>query len=286
MHPLCHTPLRGSDYHRTGHGSAQPLVSVTVGPAHKQPTVKEWPLAGHSVNCQWNGGRWVKNEVRGRFRPSPTPPPHSSPPDLGPVGELGGSRNKLGAVSCMAPESSPGPPTGWIEALRRWRTSPPSLSLWLGRNASLPGLQSVGPTYPLPTHLPCHLGWPKKPEGPVGSWAPGSLSYDSWTVSGDLSLRELPTEICLLFSRTGNSERESCALGPCSFLSENNVCLGEIYRNMVTWPWPDLKNKGSDTKKFATTNHVPPSPFLVKGFPESFWNLGFLRSPVSLHVPQ
>ena len=39
---------------------------------------------------------------------------------------------------------------------------------------------------------------------------------------------------------------------------------------MVTWPWPDLKNKGSDTNKFATTNHVPLSPFLEKGFPESF----------------
>ena len=44
--------------------------------------------------------------------------------------------------------------------------------------------------------------------------------------------------------------------------TENNVHLVEVYRNMDTWSWPDLKNKGSDTKKFATTNHAHPSPFL------------------------
>ena len=31
--------------------------------------------------------------------------------------------------------------------------------------------------------------------------------------------------------------------------------------------WPDLRNKGSDTKKFVT---APPSPFLGKAFAESF----------------
>ena len=47
-------------------------------------------------------------------------------------------------------------------------------------------------------------------------------------------------------------------------------CLVEVYRSIVTWLWPDLKNKGSDMEKFATTNQGPPSPFLEKGFAESF----------------
>ena len=131
--------------------------------------------------------------------------------------------------------------------------------------------------------------------GPVGSWAPGSLGDDGWAGSGDLALREPPAEICLfsqawalaggpslgagwtlrgrvtgpcrdplLLARTWTSAGESCALGPCPFLvrTESNICLVEIYRNVVTWPWPDLKSKGSDTKKSATTNHTRPSPFL------------------------
>ena len=38
-----------------------------------------------------------------------------------------------------------------------------------------------------------------------------------------------------------------------------------------------LKNKGSDTRKFAATNHVPPSPFQEKGFVESFWGVGWFQ---------
>ncbi|XDA77125.1 hypothetical protein R6Z07F_007268 [Ovis aries] len=40
------------------------------------------------------------------------------------------------------------------------------------------------------------------------SWVPGagSLSDDSWAGSGDLALRELPTELCLLSARTWTSE--------------------------------------------------------------------------------
>ena len=40
-------------------------------------------------------------------------------------------------------------------------------------------------------------------QGPLGSWVPGSLIDDGWARSGDLSLRELPAEICLLSARTG-----------------------------------------------------------------------------------
>ena len=47
----------------------------------------------------------------------------------------------------------------------------------------------------------------------------------------------------------------------------------EVYRNTLSQPWPDLKNKRSDTKRFSTTNHTPPLPFLERGFAESFWGL-------------
>ena len=50
-----------------------------------------------------------------------------------------------------------------------------------------------------PTHV--WVAWGAK--GLVGSWAPCFLSDESWTRSGDLSLREPPTEICFLLARTG-----------------------------------------------------------------------------------
>ena len=52
--------------------------------------------------------------------------------------------------------------------------------------------------------------------------------------------------------------------------TEKNICSVEAYGSIVTWLWPDLKDKGSDTEKFATTNQGPPSPLLEKGFAESF----------------
>ena len=56
-------------------------------------------------------------------------------------------------------------------------------------------------------------------------------------------------------------------LGTLPFLvrTENNIHLVEIFRNIVTWPWPDLENKGSDTQKSVTANHAHPSPFPFKG---------------------
>ena len=51
------------------------------------------------------------------------------------------------------------------------------------------------------------LWWPEEREDQLG-WAPVSLSNDSWAESGDLALRELPTDICLLFARTGTLEGE------------------------------------------------------------------------------
>ena len=74
---------------------------------------------------------------------------------------------------------------------------------------------------------------------------------------------------CASSARTWTSEGPSGPWPSCQ--TGNNICLVEIYRNIIPWPWLNLQNKGSDTKKFATVNHTPLSPFLEKGFAESFW---------------
>ena len=49
--PLPHpTRLPGNSFCRAINGPAQSLVGAAVGPAHKQPTVKERPLVRHSAN--------------------------------------------------------------------------------------------------------------------------------------------------------------------------------------------------------------------------------------------
>ena len=206
---------------------------------------------------QWwqSDGRQVESEVRGQSWPSPQDlPAHQAWAD----GWAGDPGNRLGVVSCRAPEPLPKLPTGWTQALRQQWNIPP-LGLWdliteavhLGHSLRdlprcLAGLRSLRSSWVL---------------------GRGSFSDDGWAVSGDLTFQELPIEICLLLARTGHPEGESYTWEPCPFLSEqNSICLGEIYRNIITWPWPDLKNKGSDT--LLTTNHVPP-PFLGKGFAES-----------------
>ena len=84
--------------------------------------------------------------------------------------------------------------------------------------------------------------WEPGPEG-AATWALCPLSRD-WDLGG--------WKLCL---------------GTLLFLvrTENTVHLVKIYRNIITWPRPDLKNKESDTEKSATTNHAHPSPFAFKG---------------------
>ena len=53
-------------------------------------------------------------------------------------------------------------------------------------------------------------------------WSLGFLSDDSWTGSGG-PLREPPAEICHFLARTETLEGESCALGPCPFLSGQRI---------------------------------------------------------------
>ena len=78
--------------------------------------------------------------MRSRSQPSPWGPP-------GPLASgqrvSWGPRDRLRAVSCRAPEPSPGPPTGWAQALKQPRTSPPSPPPGPNGSSSLQGSQSV-----------------------------------------------------------------------------------------------------------------------------------------------
>ena len=125
-------------------------------------------------------------------------------------------------------------------------------------------------SYPLE---PPTWGWGGNPEGHLG-WVPGCLRDENWTGSRDLALREQTTEICLSSQDLVLRLWKLC-LGTLPFLVRTeNIYLVEIYRNIDTWPWPDLQNKY--TRKFATTNVVPLSPFLPNGFAESFWGVSLM----------
>ena len=77
-------------------------------------------------------------------------------------------------------------------------------------------------------HLPC-FGRPEEPEGQSG-WAPGSLSDDSWVGSGNLALKELSAEICLLFAGPGHWRVQ---VGPFLVRRENSIHVIEIYSDIV-----------------------------------------------------
>ena len=198
--------------------------------------------------------------------------------------------------------------TGQAQALKQQQTSPRSPSLRPnGSSGSLGhslrdqpgGLRSLWAGWVLGAWLPqwWQLGgvWGPDPEGTAIWDLPPQLGLGSgertqtgcWTNApgqGNGRCRDP-----FLLARAWTSEGESWALGPCSFFSEQRITfvLVEVYRNM-TWPWPDFTNKGSDTKKLATTNLIPSLTFPIKGL---CWKLlgssGFLRHapPVSLHGP-
>lgn len=73
----------------------------------------------------------------------------------------------------------------------------------------------------------------------------------------------------LLLARAWISER-SWVSGPCFFLSEQRISFVsvKVCGNILTQPWHDLKNKGSDA------NYTPPSPFLWRALLKAF---GVLR---------
>ena len=238
-------------------GAAQPLVGGAVCPSHKQPTVSKRPLVAHSASGQRSGGCQPESEVRGRSRL------HQASPSLGSVGELGVPENRLGTVSCRSPETLPRSPTGQAQPLRRWWTSAQSLSLQTKSSSRLPGAQFVGPASAIQMALDM---W-----GPVGSQVltPSVMTAGQCLGTWPWGGRQLS---CASSQPGPGPQRVKVVPRTSPFLvrAENNIRLVVSYRNMVTWPWPDLKNKGSDTNKFTTTNYAPPTAFLEKGFAESF----------------
>lgn len=189
----------------TTSGPAQPLVGATMRPSSRWLTVSEWPLLTIHPKVRWSGSCHVESEVRGK--------------SLASVQWVGrGALGTGGGCGCRAPEPSHWPGPGLEAAL--------NLSLPLQANGSgcLSGSQSVGPCPWVPTRA-VWLAWGVW--GPVVSWVPGFLSDDSWIKSGDLALRELPTELCLLLAKTWTLEGEGWALGPWPSLSEQ--------RSFVWW---------------------------------------------------
>ena len=147
----------------------------------------------------------MESEVRGRSGPSPWGPPAH-------LALAGTPENRLGAVSCMAPEPSPRPPTSlWG---KQWTSPHPYLFDPVAMAVSLGCClwDLVSPPWGVLRRLRGHLGW-----------APGSFSDDRWGGSGDLALRELLAELCLLLARPRTLEGESCSLRHCSFISGQRI---------------------------------------------------------------
>ena len=66
-------------------------------------------------------------------------------------------------------------------------------------------------------------------------WKPVSVRDEGWAECGKLAPKELLAEICFPLTSTGTLQGESCALRlPFIVRTENNIHLGEDYRNIVT----------------------------------------------------
>ena len=66
-------------------------------------------------------------------------------------------------------------------------------------------------------------------------WIPVSVRDEGWAECGNLAPKELLAEICFPLTSPGTLQGESCALRlPFIVRTENNIHLGEDYRNIVT----------------------------------------------------
>ena len=127
-------------------------------------------------------------------------------PSLGPEGELGGE----GAAS----EQAGGCVLQGSRALARaihW----PGLGLEAAVNLSLITVYVTSVVAAICLgrslwELPPLCGRPEGSQGQL-SWVPVSLRDDNWAGSGDLALRVLPAELCLLSARTRTWEGNSYA---------------------------------------------------------------------------
>ena len=66
-------------------------------------------------------------------------------------------------------------------------------------------------------------------------WMPVSVRDEGWAECGNLAPKELLAEICFPLTSTRTLQGERCALRlPFLVRTENNIHLGEDYRNIVT----------------------------------------------------
>ena len=171
-------------------------------------------------------------------------------PSLGPVGELEVPGNRLGTTSCSAPEPSLRPSSSLGSGLEERWTSTPSLSLQTTSSCHLPGPQS------LKTGLLTWTAWWDRIFW-VGCLAPSRTRAGQNVVT--LTWRSCQIKSLSAYTGWDISRWKLCLETLPSFdrarKTENNIHLVEIYRNIITWPWPNFKHKGYDTKKSVTTYH-------------------------------
>ena len=191
-----------------------------------------------------SAGKWAKKQIQAFFRRA------WRSPSLRPVGELEGTGNRLGTTSCSALEPSLRPSSSLGPGLEERWTSPPSLSLQPTSSGHFPGPQSLRTGLLTWTACGDRTCW-------VGCLAPSRMRAVQNV--GTLLWRSCQMRSVSAYPRWDITRWNLCLETLPSFDSarktENNIHLVEIYSNIITWPWPNVKHKGYDTKKSVTTYH-------------------------------
>ena len=153
-------------------------------------------------------------------------------------------------TSCSVPEPSLSPSSNLGRGLEEQWTSPPSLSLQPTCKYYLHGPQS------LRTGLHTWRAWGYRTCW-VGCLAPSRMRAGQNV--GTLPWRSCQMRSVSAYPRWGISRWKLCLETLPSFdrarMTENNIHLVEIDRNLIIWPCPNFKHKGCDTKKSVTTYH-------------------------------
>ena len=150
-----------------------------------------------------SAGKWEKRQIQAFFWGA------WRSPSLGPVGEVEVPGNRLGMISCSAPEPSRRPSCSLGPGLEERRTSPPSLSLKTTISGHLPGPQS------LRTGLLTWTAWGDRTYW-VGCLVPSRMRAGQ-------NVGTLPWRSCQMRSVTAypgwDISCERCALRLCSLLT-------------------------------------------------------------------
>ena len=188
--------------------------------------------------------KWEKRQIQAFFWRA------RRSPSLGLVDKLEVPGNRLGTTSFSDSEPSRRPSTSLGPGLEEWWTSPPSLSLQSTTSGHLSGSQSMR------TGLLTWTAWGDRAHW-VGCLAPSRMRAGK-------NVGTLPWKSCQMRSVSAYPGWDISRWKLCletlpspdrARMTEYNIHLVEIYRNIMTWPWPNFKHKGCDTKKSITTYH-------------------------------